>query len=227
MRPRRVAFLLLPALLIASVPASAHEHVCVKGATFTEAGHGSSCETTDDLHFIVGWTAEPPFTMQKNGLDLGVEFASNSTPVANLTTLNAQYEFGGKTFPLELRGQFRRDGRYTGDIMPTRPGEYTVRVWGTVHGLAVNFSVHPETVSESKDIAFPEPPPDTATLQQRVTALEQRVGSMDAMMKNDTGSMRNGQVTPSPPTQSTPGVEPVLALAVLAGLGWATRRRTR
>jgi hypothetical protein len=240
MRARTVLAVLGLVLLATALPAAAHVHVCISESGQSKVlVRGEHCGSHDKYEVTLGWRSEPPFTGLKNGLDLGVKRVAPSTghghgnatgnmsgdhhadggAVTNITTLTARYEFGGKTFPLELRPQFGRAGWYTDDITPTRAGTYTVRVTGTILGTAVNFTVEPETVAQASSIEFPEPSPDLAALQAKVTALEQKVESLSR------GSTTNGG-TPTPaPNRGAPGFEPLLLLAGLGAAALAVRSR--
>lgn len=217
MRLRSIAVVALAgmlAFLTLASAASAHSRVCLQadGKVLDRGGHGKpgptgasgDCPDADLVEFVLGWRTEPPFTNLKNGADIVLRTPDKETPIANVTTLQAEYAYGNRTMKVPFEPQFGRVGAYTGDITPTRAGEYTLRIWGnlTVNGTAypIDFRMHPAEVTAMGDVEFPEKNPDPASLERRVAALE-------------AGG------------KGTPGFEP---LAVLAGLGVAlvaARRR--
>lgn len=241
MRLRGPLSLLALALLLAAIPATAHGRVCIQadGVNLDRGGHGTpgptgatgDCPDGDLVEFVVGWVGEPIFVGEISGLDLGIRKPLDNAPIENVTTLSAQYEFGGKTFPLDLKPQFGRAGWYTDDISPTRAGEYTLRVSGTIITTAgvkqVNFTHHPGHVEPVSDIQFPEPTPDTAQLQSKVATLEQEVAALKAQVQAQQS--RNGAVVRSPapgtPGNGTPGFEPLILLGAALVIAFAARRR--
>ena len=204
MRPRWLPPLLAAGLLLAALPAAGHVHVCVRDGEARE-GNASAprCDAEQDsYHFVLGWAQEPPYAGVPNGLDLQVRWAGNDTNIGGLTTLRAEYRFGGATFPVEVRPVFGQP-RYTADISPTRPGQYTVRVFGTVEGIAIDFTAQPETVDPAADIEFP-PRTDDAALQQRVDQLEAEVRALRDEVEALRGQGASGR--------GLPGFEVVVSL---------------
>ena len=232
---RALPLLLLAGLLLAAGPVAAHGRACLQadGTQLDRGGHGrpgptgaiGDCPDRDLIEFVIGWAEEPPYAGVKNGLDLGLRLPADNTPVANVTTLQAQYEFGGRIFPLgTLEGAFGRPGWYGGDIWPTRPGLYTLRITGTVEtrdGVkTLNFTHQPAEVHPGTDIQFPEPLGAGGASDERLAALEAQVAALQAQLNASRGTA-NG-VTPS----ATPGFEPLLTLtAVGVAVVLAVRRR--
>jgi hypothetical protein len=126
--------LLLPAA------ASAHEQV--------ESG---------DYVFEIGWLQEPVIVGESNGLDLFV--APKSDPeagIADLTTLQFTVEFGSASQVYDLTPDEERPGFYSAAFVPTRVGQYTFHLTGTIEDQAIDVSVEPEEVVEAGTLAFPE-----------------------------------------------------------------------
>ena len=70
-----------------------------------------------------------------NSLDLTVTETSGGKAVEGLEkTLKADLTFGGSTTPqpLTLAARFGLPGKYSGYVMPTKTGDYTFRITGTV-----------------------------------------------------------------------------------------------
>lgn len=240
MRPRTLAVMALTAVLATlalGAAASAHGRVCLQadGTQLDRGGHGrpgptgatGDCPDADLVEFAIGWVGEPVFVGEVTGLDLGLRLPADNTPVANVTTLMGQYEFGGQVFPLDIEPQFNRPGWYTDDIAPSRPGSYTLRIWGSVNtsqGVkTLNFTHQPAVVEPLSDIAFPKA--EAGGVEGKVAALEQQVQAL----RRDVDSLRatpsrNGMVQAD--GNATPGFEPLLAaLAGVAVAVLASRRR--
>lgn len=88
---------------------------------------------------IVGWSGEPAFTGQVNGLDLRVQNTETTDLILGLEkTLKAEVMFGAQKQPLEIATIFGTPGRYIGRTLPTAAGDYKFRIFGTVEGLQVD-----------------------------------------------------------------------------------------
>lgn len=218
------ALALVPALLslviLTALPAQAHVHTCITGSTASSlSGDDAACPSAADFDIVVGWLHEPATTGQMNGLDLGIHDLKKDTWVENVTSVTAQYEYGGKTLKLSLAPQDDKPGWYTDSVIPTREGQFTVRVGGTVQGHAASFVAKPEAVDPATDHEFPTKDPSTHDLDARLTALEEKVQTLQPVQGGVS-------VTPQPPgAKGTPGFEPVALVAGLtAALGLARRR---
>jgi hypothetical protein len=85
--------------------------------------------------FVVGWINEPSYVDLLNSLDLTVTETSSGHAVEGLDkTLKADVAYGGLTTPqpLAIAARFGQPGKYTGYVMPTKVGEYTFHITGTV-----------------------------------------------------------------------------------------------
>ncbi|MCA1812985.1 MAG: hypothetical protein LC624_03420 [Halobacteriales archaeon] len=218
---RVLALLLVLALPVTALTAQAHEHVCVKGTTATAlTEEGAHCGADQGLEFAVGWRNEPPVTGLLNGLDLGITTPADGKPVENVTTVTAQYETGGQVRQLSLDGQFGKPGWYTDSIIPTKEGQYTVRIGGSVLGHTTSFTVHPEAVDPAGDLMFPVKDPSAGDLNARLTALEQNVDQM-----KNAAQQGGVNVTPGNQGSKTPGFEPLVVVGALAVALVLVRRR--
>lgn len=91
--------------------------------------------------FVVGWIDEPAYVNVVNSLDLSVTETSGGKAVEGLDkTLKADLTFGGLTTtqPLVIAARFGLPGRYSAHVLPTRVGEYTFRITGTVGTTSVD-----------------------------------------------------------------------------------------
>lgn len=85
--------------------------------------------------FVVGWLVEPSFQGQMNALDLTVTETASTKAVEGLDkTLGAEIVAGGNaaTLALPLAGRFGQAGKYEAQVLPTRAGDYTFHIFGTV-----------------------------------------------------------------------------------------------
>jgi hypothetical protein len=91
--------------------------------------------------FVVGWINEPSYVNLLNSLDLTVTETSGAKPVEGLDkTLKADLTFGGSTTPqsLTLAARFGQPGKYTGYVVPTKVGDYTFHITGTVGTMKID-----------------------------------------------------------------------------------------
>jgi hypothetical protein len=84
--------------------------------------------------FVVGWLNEPAYVNLLNSLDLTVTETSGGKAVEGLEkTLTVDLIFGSTTpQPLVIAARFGMPGHYAGYVMPTKVGDYTFHITGTV-----------------------------------------------------------------------------------------------
>jgi hypothetical protein len=85
--------------------------------------------------FVVGWINEPSYVNLLNSLDLTVTETNSGKAVEGLDkTVKADVTYGGLTTPqpLTIAARFGQPGKYTGYVMPTKVGEYTFHITGTI-----------------------------------------------------------------------------------------------
>lgn len=75
-------------------------------------------------------------------------------------TLEIEVSFGPASKVFNLQPVSGEPGHYTADLIPTRPGDYTFRVFGTIEGIEIDetFSAADgqfSTVEPIEDIQFP------------------------------------------------------------------------
>ena len=153
-----------------------------------------------EYELVFGWRNEPALVGYPNGPEIlirlhGAEEADhvegddhNETehedPLADLVvSLQVEVAFGPATRTLELRPAFGETGHYIADLIPTRPGDYTFRVFGTIGDLEVDevftsadgsFS----SVEPASDITFPDEIPSFVELLERIAELEAQVEAL-------------------------------------------------
>jgi hypothetical protein len=125
--------------LLATLTAAA---VIVSSLAFnTNVALGHERRTVGPYTFVVGWTNEPSYVNLLNSLDLTVTETSGGKAVEGLEkTLKADLTFGGSTTPqpLTLAARFGLPGKYSGYVMPTKVGDYTFHITGTVGTMSVD-----------------------------------------------------------------------------------------
>ena len=102
---------------------------------------GHERRTVGPYTFVVGWLNEPAYVGLMNSLDLTVTETSGGKAVEGLDqTLKADVTFGGTgtSQPLTLAARFGQPGKYTGYVMPTKVGDYTFHITGTVGTMSID-----------------------------------------------------------------------------------------
>ncbi len=139
--------------------ASAHEHV-----------------TVGEYELIAGWRDEPTIVGSLNGLDLGIEHhwpnGTTEWVVGAQITLNATLSTGPASGTYALEPQFGQPGWYTFDVIPTREGVYSVRIFGSLNATAVDVTVPLDDVGARSTVEFPVPDPTPADLQSALSSLQ-------------------------------------------------------
>ena len=125
--------------LLATVAAAA---VVVSSFAFnTNVALGHERRAVGPYTFVVGWLNEPAYVNLLNSLDLTVTETSGGKAVEGLDkTLKADLTFGGSTTPqpLTVAARFGLPGKYSGYVMPTKVGDYTFHITGTVGTMNID-----------------------------------------------------------------------------------------
>jgi outer membrane murein-binding lipoprotein Lpp len=91
-----------------------------------------------DVRIVGGWTNEPPYVNQINGIELNITRISNGQPINNaLAQVDVSMRKGGETKPLEFQPT-EEAGHYVAEILPTQTGQYAIAFQGTIAGAAFN-----------------------------------------------------------------------------------------
>jgi len=132
---------------------------------------------------IVGFVTEPVFEGLKNGVDLRVIHTETQKPVEGLEhTMQVEITHvpSGAARVLRLRTIYRDPGRYTADLIPTAPGQYRFRFFGSLAETAVNETFVSRSgggqfddVESSADIQFPERVSTMREIQSAVRGTQQ------------------------------------------------------
>jgi hypothetical protein len=102
---------------------------------------GHERRTVGQYTFVVGWINEPSYVNLLNSLDLTVTETNGAKPVEGLDkTLKADLTYGGSSQaqPLTITARFGAPGKYNGWVMPTKVGDYTFHITGTVGTMNVD-----------------------------------------------------------------------------------------
>jgi hypothetical protein len=176
-----LAVLGVTTLILTAPPASAHER-----------------RQVGEYEFVVGWWTEPAFANQPNGPEVTISRAGK--PVVEAVALSVDVRFGEETSTYELEpafivGVFGEPGNYNADLLPTRPGTWEYRIYGTVEGAEVDetFTSGPETFGDIEDPAenaFPVADPNNAELSERIQTESDRVASLESETEKDVSSAR-------------------------------------
>jgi len=167
-----LAALLVP---LAAAPASAHE-----------------ARSVGKLHLVVGFGDEPPWTGEKNSVQLLLADAKEK-PVTDLgdalkVEVTAESAPGDKLDlalePFFEVGEFGTPGDYRAFFIPTAPGKYTFHFTGTYRGQKVDqrFTSSKTGFAEVEDpapVKFPVKDPTTGQLAQR---LDREVPRLDSAL---------------------------------------------
>lgn len=118
-------------------------------------------EVADGEYVIeFGWRMEPAYTTLFNGPEFTVEAHGSGDPIQGLEdTLQIEVLFGGRSKLLRLRSGDEA-GQYAADLIPTRPGDYSFRIFGLIGENVVDetFSAADgefDSVNPIEDIQFP------------------------------------------------------------------------
>jgi hypothetical protein len=164
---------LLSALAVATV-------VLSSVAINTNVALGHERRTVGPYTFVVGWINEPSYVGLLNSLDLTVTETAGGKAVEGLEkTLKADLTFGGSTTPqpLALAARFGLPGKYSGYVVPTKVGDYTFHITGTVGTMSVDekFESGPGrfgAIESTDSLQYPQKVVSNADLAARLDSIQ-------------------------------------------------------
>ena len=108
-----------------------------------------------DYQIEIGWLTEPPISGQINGIIVNVS-QGEEEPVGNVSNLIVKVSYGGqsKTLTLQPLGE-DTSGQFVAPILPSIPGQYTIKLGGKIGDTDVSAEVEPEEVQTPDAIQFP------------------------------------------------------------------------
>lgn len=126
--------------------------------------HAHERRDVGKYRFVVGFSVEPAVEGIMNGVELRVTNTETQQPVEGLqNTLQVEVTHvpTGTSRTMALRAVFGEPGSYTADLIPTAPGQYRFRFFGTIEGMAVNetFESGPgrfDDVEPADELQFPQ-----------------------------------------------------------------------
>jgi hypothetical protein len=130
--------------------------------------------------FVVGWINEPAYVSFMNSLDLTVSETSGGKAVEGLDkTLKADVTYGGLTTPqpLTIAARFGQPGKYSGYVLPTKVGEYTFHITGTIGTMNIDekFQSGPGrfgSIESTDPLQYPQKVVSNADLADRLDQLQ-------------------------------------------------------
>ncbi len=147
----------------------------------------------------LGWRVEPAAVGVMNGPDVYVSFAdkkdAGSDPQKALEALKIDLQVevtlgpAKKTIKLEQNYPYYSEYEGTGEVnlvgslLPTRPGDYTFHLTGTIEDVKVDEKFTSAdgkfgTVEPAADILFPDTNVDAVSLQQQIDALKAEIDAL-------------------------------------------------
>jgi len=202
----------------------------------TQPAAAHESREVDRFTFVVGFIAEPAYTYIPNAVSLSITETESEEPFEDLgDLLQVDVTFGEETFTSTMRSQFGEPGSYRADFVPSRPGQWTFRFYGTVGDVEVDetFISGPETFNDVQSLAeqsFPAQDPSTGELAER---LEQELARVNERLDELEGGGSNENTSGEAAENSSDALARGLAAgALLVGVGAlatalvVSRRRT-
>ena len=129
--------------------------------------------TVGDYEIEVGWVDEPAIVAQKNAIAINVSNTSggDAQPVEDVSSLTVTVSYGGqsKELTLEPLGE-DTPGQFAAPLLPTVPGEYMIKLGGSLGDTTVDAEVHPEEVLPADTLQFPSSYPSPQSANPGATA---------------------------------------------------------
>jgi hypothetical protein len=130
--------------------------------------------------FVVGWINEPSYVGLLNSLDLTVTETSGGKAVEGLDkTLKADLTYGGSSQaqPLTIAARFGQPGKYSGYVIPTKVGDYTFHITGTIGTTSIDekFESGPGrfgTIESTDALQYPAKVVSSSDLAARLDQLQ-------------------------------------------------------
>jgi hypothetical protein len=146
----------------------------------TNVALGHERRTVGPYTFVVGWINEPSYVNLLNSLDLTVTQTGDGKAVEGLEkTLKADLTYGGLTTPqpLVIAARFGQPGKYSGYVVPTKTGEYTFHITGTVGTMNVDESFESGpgrfgSIESTDSLQYPQKLASSSDLAARLDQLQ-------------------------------------------------------
>lgn len=155
-----------------------------------------------DVKIVGGWTNEPPYVNQINGIELTITRISNGQPINNaLAQVDVSMRKGGETKPLEFQPT-EEAGHYLAGILPTQTGQYAIAFQGTIAGAAFNGQIEIEDVGNTRLLEFPPASSSGGVSDEVLEQLQTVVTDLTAQVDQATTASEEAQQAAQAATES-------------------------
>jgi outer membrane murein-binding lipoprotein Lpp len=155
-----------------------------------------------DVKIVGGWTNEPPYVNQINGIELTITRISNGQPINNaLAQVDVSMRKGGETKPLEFQPT-EEAGHYLAEILPTQTGQYAIAFQGTIAGAAFNGQIEIEDVGNTRLLEFPPASSSGGVSDEVLEQLQTVVTDLTAQVDQATTASEEAQQAAQAATES-------------------------
>ncbi len=112
--------------------------------------------TVGEYTIEIGWLSEPPIVGQQNAIVVNVSTTSDEQPVEDVSGLTVTVSYGGqeKLLTLQPLGE-DTPGQFIAPVLPTVPGQYALKLGGSLGGTPADVEVEPEEVAPADTLQFP------------------------------------------------------------------------
>jgi outer membrane murein-binding lipoprotein Lpp len=155
-----------------------------------------------DVRIVGGWTNEPPYVNQINGIELNITRISNGQPINNaLAQIDVSMRKGGETKPLEFQPT-EEAGHYVAEILPTQTGQYAIAFQGTIAGAAFNGQIEIEDVGNTRLLEFPPASSSGGVSDEVLEQLQTVITDLTAQVDQATTASEEAQQAAQAATES-------------------------
>jgi outer membrane murein-binding lipoprotein Lpp len=155
-----------------------------------------------DVRIVGGWTNEPPYVNQVNGIELNITRISNGQPINNaLAQVDVSMRKGGETKPLEFQPT-EEAGHYVAEILPTQTGQYAIAFQGTIAEAAFNGQIEIEDVGNTRLLEFPPASSGGGVSDEVLEQLQTVVTDLTAQVDQATTASEEAQQAAQAATES-------------------------
>jgi hypothetical protein len=159
--------------LVNTQRASAHEH-----------------RDIGEYEIVFGWQVEPAYVGIFNGPELAIAHHETGEPVEGAEeTLELSVTLGNQTKTLVLEPAWNEPGHYVAYVTPTRPGDYSFELTGTISATdALTETVVNEIFTSADgefssiepigDVLFPDDELDLVSMQSQIDALVEEIEAL-------------------------------------------------
>src|SRR5919205_2225136 len=113
-----------------------------------------------NIQIEVGWSNEPPLVGELNNVIVQANQTSGKntqTRIINaLASMDIAVKYGGVTKPLDFVPSEDTEGLYNGQMIPTRPGTYSLVLNGTIQNQKINAETPLDLVESTQKLNFPD-----------------------------------------------------------------------